>query len=150
MRIVSPDAHPSNATFSKADRQLSRRKEAADWIRRLLGEDVPYGDDRSFRARLRDGVILCRLLNIVVPSTIRVGGQAWGGTGGTGASPWRVRRGGGVAAWGTGRGGQEAGLEGMQALVPGVQAPNAPVLCCALDTAAAEEGAYGVPAPSRG
>ncbi|MEW5299266.1 MAG: hypothetical protein WDW36_002299 [Sanguina aurantia] len=48
----------------------TKRREAAEWIKQLSGIDVPYSSDNYFRAALKDGVILCRILNSVVPGHV--------------------------------------------------------------------------------
>ncbi len=43
----------------------SKRSVAAQWILQQTGKVVDTSSDQAFRAALRDGVVLCRLLNAV-------------------------------------------------------------------------------------
>ena len=44
------------------------QKEVLDWIQEVLEEPLPSGD---FAEVLKDGVILCRLMNKIVPGAIK-------------------------------------------------------------------------------
>merc|ERR1711935_179391 len=46
----------------------SEQKEVLDWIQEVLEEPLPSGD---FAEVLKDGVILCRLMNKIVPGAIK-------------------------------------------------------------------------------
>lgn len=45
-------------------------RHVADWVDSLTGMRLPIETDLAFRQALRDGVILCKLLNILRPGTI--------------------------------------------------------------------------------
>jgi hypothetical protein len=50
------------------------RKEAAQWAARLLRDvQLPTDSDQAFRAALKDGTVLSRLMNEVVPGAVKVG-----------------------------------------------------------------------------
>lgn len=62
------DAHGSQ---EKRSRQAhKRRQSAADWIETLTDHVLPATSDRLFRAELRDGVVLCELMNAIRPGCI--------------------------------------------------------------------------------
>lgn len=71
---TTDSAAPSYALISplrtKSIESNTKRREAAEWIKQLSGIDVPYSSDNYFRAALKDGVILCRILNSVVPGFV--------------------------------------------------------------------------------
>lgn len=48
-----------------------KRKTVATWIEKLLGVPVAVSSDYSFRTCLRDGVLLCYLVNCLKPGSIR-------------------------------------------------------------------------------
>ena len=54
----------------RAAQAALRRRAAAEWIASLTGAEVPWHSDRAFRAALRDGVTLCRLLNALRPGSV--------------------------------------------------------------------------------
>ena len=54
----------------RAAQVASRRRVAADWVEELTGVALPTASDHAFRAALRDGVLLCRLLNTLRPGYI--------------------------------------------------------------------------------
>ncbi len=39
-----------------------KRRQAAEFIKSVTGQDVPYSNDLNFRQALRDGTILCKVL----------------------------------------------------------------------------------------
>lgn len=47
-----------------------RRQEAAAFIESLTGTAVDHTTDQAFRAGLRDGVLLCNVVNFLVPGRI--------------------------------------------------------------------------------
>ncbi len=47
-----------------------RRRAAADWIEALTGVAVSATSDRHFRESLKDGTLLCQVLNIIRPGCI--------------------------------------------------------------------------------
>lgn len=65
-------SNSSPGRMGKADEIRHKRREAARWITSLVGEQVPFATDREFRASLRNGVLLCRIMNEVAPGTIPV------------------------------------------------------------------------------
>lgn len=79
---MSPDS--STVTSTSPGRLLSpqeelrlKRVEAARWIEDITGAcPVPHGSEREFRACLRDGVLLCMLINRVAPGSTKVRGDA--------------------------------------------------------------------------
>merc|ERR1711935_714258 len=52
----------------KMDENKTEQKEVLDWIQEVLEEPLPSGD---FAEVLKDGVILCRLMNKIVPGAIK-------------------------------------------------------------------------------
>lgn len=61
---------PGTPVISKQAQMLARRKSVADWVHAMIDVTLPIDTDVDFRAALRDGVVLCRLLNAVRPGTI--------------------------------------------------------------------------------
>jgi hypothetical protein len=55
---------------SRVVKSANRRQLAAEWISVLTGAAVPHDSDAAFRASLRDGVTLCRLLNVLRPGSV--------------------------------------------------------------------------------
>eukprot|EP00798_Chlamydomonas_sp_ICE-L_P020873 gene20873-27714_t len=49
----------------------AKRLEACDWILSITGKSIPYEHDLEFRSSLRDGVLLCHIINAVCPGTIQ-------------------------------------------------------------------------------
>ena len=82
----NPQQHSAASPLLTAKQQRTAEKRAivAEWLFAVLGTSVPVDSDEAFRSALSDGVILCRLLNVLQPGTIaRVswgaeGGQAFG------------------------------------------------------------------------
>ena len=50
--------------------RMERRKAAADWAEGLTGVALPVAADTTFRGALRDGILLCRILNTLRPGAI--------------------------------------------------------------------------------
>lgn len=48
----------------------ARRRIAADWVESMTGVALPTATDHAFRGALRDGVLLCQLLNKLRPGLI--------------------------------------------------------------------------------
>ncbi len=48
----------------------ARRRAAAEWIEELTGIALPTSSDHAFRGALRDGILLCKVLNILRPGII--------------------------------------------------------------------------------
>lgn len=48
---------------------FNKRKAAAEWIEQISGVSVAYETDQAFRAALRDGVVLCSLVDAVSPGS---------------------------------------------------------------------------------
>ena len=46
------------------------RRAAAEWIEELTGIALPTSSDHAFRGALRDGILLCKVLNILRPGII--------------------------------------------------------------------------------
>ena len=46
---------------------VSRRRAAAEWVESLTGIALPTASDAALRGALRDGILLCKLLNILRP-----------------------------------------------------------------------------------
>lgn len=59
----------------------ARRRAAAEWVEAVAGTSLPYSSDHAFRAALRDGVLLCRLINSMHEGTVPQVGAAVGGAG---------------------------------------------------------------------
>ncbi|GMH44370.1 hypothetical protein BSKO_12304 [Bryopsis sp. KO-2023] len=49
---------------------MARRKSVALWIEKLTGCPVPTSSDHSFRAVLKDGVLLCQVMNAIKPYSV--------------------------------------------------------------------------------
>eukprot|EP00210_Caulerpa_lentillifera_P005201 g4969.t1 len=49
---------------------MARRKTVSSWIEAITGVPVPSSSDYAFRSALRDGVLLCRLINHLKPSSV--------------------------------------------------------------------------------
>ncbi|KAI3427016.1 hypothetical protein D9Q98_006959 [Chlorella vulgaris] len=58
------------ASDSRLLKGANRRQLAAEWLTSLTGAAVPYDSDAAFRASLRDGVTLCRLINELRPGSV--------------------------------------------------------------------------------
>lgn len=56
--------------IGKQAQLLARRRAVAEWVQAVVGVILPIDTDMDFRAALRDGTVLCRLLNAVRPGTI--------------------------------------------------------------------------------
>ena len=56
--------------IGKQAQLLARRRAVAEWVQAVVGVTLPIDTDMDFRAALRDGTVLCRLLNAVRPGTI--------------------------------------------------------------------------------
>lgn len=54
---------------------LARRRTVSSWIEAVTGVPIPTSSDYSFRSALRDGVLLCRLINHLKPDSVP---QVWG------------------------------------------------------------------------
>ena len=54
----------------------ARRRAAAEWIEELTGIALPTSSDHAFRGALRDGILLCKVLNILRPGIISQVAQA--------------------------------------------------------------------------
>ena len=61
---------PSTSTESKAVQAVSRRRAAAEWVESLTGIALPTASDAALRGSLRDGILLCKLLNILRPGIL--------------------------------------------------------------------------------
>ena len=48
----------------------ARRRAAAEWIENLTGIALPTSSDHAFRGALRDGILLCKVLNTIRPGII--------------------------------------------------------------------------------
>lgn len=64
-----------------ADAARERRREAAAFIEAVTKVAVPYSYDTALRETLRDGSILCKLLNGTVPGHLDKVRAAQGGAG---------------------------------------------------------------------
>jgi len=64
-----PALSPTGAVAKQAD-TAARRRAAAEWVAGLTGDRLPVDTDLSFRRHLRDGVLLCKLINAVKPGTV--------------------------------------------------------------------------------
>jgi hypothetical protein len=49
----------------------AKRKAASGFIKAVTGQAIPFATDQSFRAALKDGVLLCKLANAVWPGTVK-------------------------------------------------------------------------------
>ena len=52
-----------------------KRREAATWLESQTGASIPADYDCDFRAALADGVLLCKIANVLYPDSIKVCGQ---------------------------------------------------------------------------
>lgn len=66
--VRSSMASPTSVT--KQAEQAMRRHTIAQWIFEMTSQNVPCRTDQEFRACLRDGVLLCKVLNTIKPGTI--------------------------------------------------------------------------------
>ena len=55
---------------ARAHQAGKRRRAAADWVERLTGIAVSTASDKHFRDSLKDGTLLCQVLNIIRPGCI--------------------------------------------------------------------------------
>lgn len=63
-------AAPATSSESKAVQALSRRRAAAEWVEVLTGIALPTAADAALRGALRDGMLLCKILNILRPGIL--------------------------------------------------------------------------------
>ncbi|XP_037087983.1 myophilin-like [Pollicipes pollicipes] len=63
---------------SQAKFSLDRAREAVDWVERVLDEPLDYAspddglrDQHDFGSLLKDGSVLCKLINILLPGAVR-------------------------------------------------------------------------------
>ena len=64
----APAASPvSSSSQSKAAQAAARRRAAAEWVESMTGIALPTSSDTALRGALRDGVVLCKVLNILRP-----------------------------------------------------------------------------------
>lgn len=49
----------------------AKRKAASQFIKQCTGVSPPYATDQGFRAALKDGVLLCKVVNIVWPDAVK-------------------------------------------------------------------------------
>lgn len=77
---------PKGSPEFPATNSQSKRREAAAWIQTLTGTaSLQHEDERSFRAALADGALLCSVANVLCPDSIKVlSGGAEGGPHGHG------------------------------------------------------------------
>ncbi len=61
---------PATSSESKAVQAVSRRRAAAEWVESLTGITLPTASDAALRGALRDGLLLCKLLNILRPGIL--------------------------------------------------------------------------------
>ncbi|KAL6749349.1 P-loop containing nucleoside triphosphate hydrolase protein [Haematococcus lacustris] len=67
----SPDSASAGSAVA-TDETRSRRVDCARWIEAITGEPVPSGTDREFRAALRSGILLCKVINNVTPGAVKM------------------------------------------------------------------------------
>ncbi|KAL0030034.1 hypothetical protein WJX79_002301 [Trebouxia sp. C0005] len=60
----------SGSVQSVQVQNTARRRAAAEWIEELTGIALPTSSDHAFRGALRDGILLCKVLNILRPGII--------------------------------------------------------------------------------
>ena len=61
---------PATSSESKAVQAVSRRRAAAEWVEVLTGIALPIASDAALRGALRDGMLLCKILNILRPGIL--------------------------------------------------------------------------------
>ena len=61
---------PATSSESKAVQAVSRRRAAAEWVEGLTGIALPIASDAALRGALRDGMLLCKILNILRPGIL--------------------------------------------------------------------------------
>ena len=61
---------PATSSESKAVQAVSRRRAAAEWVEALTGIALPTASDAALRGALRDGMLLCKILNILRPGIL--------------------------------------------------------------------------------
>ena len=66
----SMGANPAASNESKAVQAVSRRRAAAEWVESLTGIALPTASDAALRGALRDGLLLCKILNILRPGIL--------------------------------------------------------------------------------
>ncbi|GAB4818535.1 hypothetical protein N2152v2_005581 [Parachlorella kessleri] len=68
----NPQQHSAALPLPTAKQQRTAEKRAivAEWLFSVLGTATPVDSDEAFRSALSDGVILCRLLNVLQPGTV--------------------------------------------------------------------------------
>ena len=66
----SMSANPAASNESKAVQAVSRRRAAAEWVESLTGIALPTASDAALRGALRDGLLLCKILNILRPGIL--------------------------------------------------------------------------------
>ncbi len=75
----SPLRASLNPSEARAIKAAARRRAAAEFLAAQTGIRLPAESDLAFRAALRDGVALCRLLNALRPGAVgKVSGSAVG------------------------------------------------------------------------
>ena len=65
-----PPTDPRSSSDRRTSQSQKRRRSAAEWIESMTGTDVGSGSDSVFRAQLRNGVLLCQLMNKIRPGCI--------------------------------------------------------------------------------
>ena len=55
---------------ARAQQAQKRRHAAAQWVEDLTGVAMPADSDKHFRDALKDGTLLCQVLNIIRPGCI--------------------------------------------------------------------------------
>lgn len=60
----------SGSVQSAQVQATARRRAAAEWVEDLTGIALPTSSDHAFRGALRDGILLCKVLNILRPGSI--------------------------------------------------------------------------------
>ena len=63
--------------LASLDRAANRRREAAEWVQQLTGQAVDYASDAAFRRALRDGTLLCQILQHLKPGVIPQVSPCW-------------------------------------------------------------------------
>jgi hypothetical protein len=66
---TSPVKHcPANQALPSL---AAKRKAASQFVRECTGIAPPYATDQLFRAALKDGVLLCKVVNAVWPNAVK-------------------------------------------------------------------------------
>ena len=61
---------PDSGSSARSAQAAYRRKAASEWVEQITGVSLPASSDNAFRRALKDGTLLCKILNMVRPGCI--------------------------------------------------------------------------------